>query len=149
MSIGNTKSDGNKGNNFPFQLKVLQGLQCTCDQLKAINVDTTAIEAILTSIAADITNLATEATLQVVETNTTGVARVPNLLRVTGPTDLSGFAPLYSVSVANVGSADGTVLGGILKPGEIVNFSADALNNFFSSFVVDATGTEFIITFIS
>jgi hypothetical protein len=149
MSIGNTKSDGNKGNNFPFQIKVLQGLQCTCDELKAIGANTTAIEAILTSIAADITNLATEATLQAVETNTTGVARTPNLLRVNDPNDLAVFAPLYSVSVANVGSADGTVLGGILKPGEIVNFSADALNNFFSSFVVDATGTEFIITYIN
>jgi hypothetical protein len=149
MSIGNTKSDGNKGNNFPFQIKVLQGLQCTCDELKAIGANTTAIEAILTSIAADITNLATEATLQAVETNTTGVARTPNLLRVNDPNDLAVFAPFYSVSVANVGSADGTVLGGILKPGEIVNFSADALNNFFSSFAVDATGTEFIITYIN
>ena len=26
MSIGNTKDYGNKGNNFPFQLKVLQGI---------------------------------------------------------------------------------------------------------------------------
>jgi hypothetical protein len=26
MSIGNTKSYGNKGNNFPFQSKVLKGL---------------------------------------------------------------------------------------------------------------------------
>jgi hypothetical protein len=149
MSIGNLKTDGNKGNNFPFQLKVLQGLQCTCDELKAIGVDTAAIEAILTSIAADIANLATEATLQVIETNTTGVVRTPNLLRVNDPNDLAAFAPLYSVSVANVGLADGTVLGGVLRPGEVVNFSADALNNFFSSFIVDATGTEFIITYIN
>jgi hypothetical protein len=149
MSIGNLKTDGNKGNNFPFQLKVLQGLQCTCDELKAIGVDTAAIEAILTSIAADIANLATEATLQVIETNTTGVVRTPNLLRVNDPNDLAAFAPLYSVSVANVGLADGTVLGGVLRPGEVVNFSADALNNFFSSFIVDATGTEFIIIYIS
>ena len=35
MSIGNTKEYGNKGNNFPFQLKSLQGLQCACDQLQA------------------------------------------------------------------------------------------------------------------
>jgi len=149
MSIGNLKTDGNKGNNFPFQLKVLQGLQCTCDELKAIGIDTAAIEAILTSIAADIANLATEATLQVVEANTTGVVRTPNLLRVNDPNDLAAFAPLYSVSVANVGLADGTVLGGVLRPGEVVNFSADALNNFFSSFIVDATGTEFIITYIN
>jgi hypothetical protein len=119
MSIGNLKTSGDKGNNFPFQLKVLQGLQCTCNSL------------------------------QVVETNTTGVVRRPNLLRVNDPNDLAAFAPLYSVSVANVGLADGIVLGGALRPGEVVNFSADALNNFFSSFIVDATGTEFIITFIN
>jgi hypothetical protein len=27
MSIGNLKDSGNQGNNFPWQLKVLQGLQ--------------------------------------------------------------------------------------------------------------------------
>ena len=27
MSIGNLKTDGNKGNNFPWQLKMLQGIQ--------------------------------------------------------------------------------------------------------------------------
>jgi hypothetical protein len=31
MSIGNLKTEGNKGNNFPFQLKVLQGLQAVID----------------------------------------------------------------------------------------------------------------------
>ena len=32
MSIGNLKDSGNQGNNFPFQLKVLQGID------KAINL---------------------------------------------------------------------------------------------------------------
>jgi hypothetical protein len=151
MSIGNLKTDGNKGNNFPFQLKVLQGLQCTCDELKAIGVDTAAIEAILTSIAADIANLATEATLQVIETNTTGVARTPGIIR---PSNSLGnlnttVAAFYSVSVANVGLADGSVLGTVIRPGEVLNFSADALNNFFTSFAFDATGTEFIIIYVA
>ena len=52
--------------------------------------------------------------------------------------------------VANVGSADGTILGGtVLKSGEIINFDSGSLNNTFNSFAYDATGTEFIITFIS
>jgi hypothetical protein len=141
MSLGNLKTEGNKGNNFPFQLKVLQGLQCTCDELKAIGVDTAAIEATLLDI---------EATLQVVETNTTGVARIPGIIRPTSSGDVNTVAAtFYSVSVANVGLADGTVLGVQIKPGEILNFSADALNNFFTSFAYDATGTEFIITYIS
>lgn len=33
MSIGNTKSYGNKGNNFPWQLQMLQGLQGIIDTL--------------------------------------------------------------------------------------------------------------------
>ena len=33
MSIGNLKDYGNKGNNFPWQLKVLEGLQCICDSI--------------------------------------------------------------------------------------------------------------------
>jgi hypothetical protein len=140
MSIGNTKTDGNKGNNFPYQLKVLQGLQCTCDELKAIGADTSAIEAIITSISSDIADVAL---------NTTGVERNPGFIRVTDPGDLSTFAPLYSLSIANVGLADGLVLGSIIKPGEVLNFSADALNNFFTSFAYDGTGTELIIIYVS
>jgi hypothetical protein len=33
MSIGNTKSYGNKGNNFPWQLQMLNGLQGIIDTL--------------------------------------------------------------------------------------------------------------------
>ena len=51
MSIGNTKEYGNKGNNFPFQLKSLQGLQCACDQLQAINGNTDQLEGLLTLIS--------------------------------------------------------------------------------------------------
>jgi hypothetical protein len=96
-------------------------------------------------------NLATEATLQSVETNTTGVARTPGIIR---PNNTSGnvntvAATFYSVSVANVGLAAGTVLGATINPGEVLNFSADALNNFFNSFAYDATGTEFIIIYVS
>jgi hypothetical protein len=51
MSIGNTKDYGNKGNNFPYQLKSLQGLQCACDQLQAINGNTDQVEGLLTLIS--------------------------------------------------------------------------------------------------
>jgi hypothetical protein len=95
--------------------------------------------------------LATEATLQVIETNTTGVARTPGFIReVNAAGDLNSVvSTFYSVSVANVGSADGTVLGEVIRPGEILNFSADSLNNFFTSFPYAATGTEFIIIYVS
>jgi hypothetical protein len=120
MSIGNLKTDGNKSNNFPYQLKVLKGLQALIEDLENIEI------------------------------NTTGVQRTPGIIR---PVNTSGninslSAKFYSVSVANVGTADGTILGVIIKPGEVLNFSADALNNFFTSFAYDSTGTEFVIIYV-
>lgn len=50
-----------------------------------------------------------------------------------------------SVSISNVGLADGTVLGAVLKPGETVNFDAGAINNILDTVTYDATGTEFLI----
>jgi hypothetical protein len=81
----------------------------------------------------------------------TGLARTPGILRPTTSGNVNtAAATFYSVSVANVGSANGTVLSGVtIKPGEVLNFSADAINNFFTSFAYDATGTEFVITYIS
>lgn len=101
--------------------------------------------------------LATEATLLNVETNTadivsntTAQVRNPKVIRPTSAGNINSLEPkFYSVSVANVGLANGTVLGTTIKPGEILNFSADALNNYFDDFAYDASGTEFIITFIS
>ena len=88
--------------------------------------------------------------IQQVEVNTSGVSRTPGLIR---PNNVSGnvntvAANFYSVSVANVGLSNGTALGATIKPGEILNFSADALNNYFTSFAYNATGTEFIIIYI-
>jgi hypothetical protein len=82
-----------------------------------------------------------------------GIARTTGLLRPIGAGNVNTVPPsgrIYSVSVANVGSADGDVLGGTnnIKPGEVLNFSADAVNNYFTSFDYDATGTEFIIIFV-
>jgi len=85
-------------------------------------------------------------------TNTTGSLRTPNVIRTSGSGNVNTVAAtFYSVSVANVGSADGSILGGVnnLKSGEILNFDSGSLNNTFNSFAYDATGTEFIITFIS
>jgi hypothetical protein len=50
MSIGNLKDYGNKGNNFPWQLKMLQGQQCACDYLKEIDLNTDQVEPLLLQI---------------------------------------------------------------------------------------------------
>jgi len=57
MSIGNTIDEGNKGRNFPWQLKMLLGQQCACDQLEKVAnftaqtaSNTDQVEFLLTSI---------------------------------------------------------------------------------------------------
>ena len=82
----------------------------------------------------------------------TGLARTPGVIRPTGSGDVSSAAAtFFSVSVANVGAANGTVLASLttIKPGEVLNFSADAINNYFTSFAYNATGTEFIIIYVA
>jgi len=125
-----------------------QGLTLDDIELNTDDVATqTTLQALLTAFNAE--DFATEATLAVVETNTTGVARTPGIIRPTGAGNVNTVAAnFFSVSVANVGLANGTVLGATIKPGEVLNFSGDALNNFFTSFDYDATATEFLITYI-
>ena len=50
MSVGDLKTDGLKGNNFPWQLKMLNGQQCACDQLTEINANTDDVEFLLSAI---------------------------------------------------------------------------------------------------
>ena len=205
MSIGNLKDTGNQGNNMPWQWQVLRGLQCICDELKEININTDGIEQLLqdiidelaagidvtvvngpgaaavniqdggNTITVDGTVSLSTTTLTALENITvqnpggasavniqdggnsitvdggTGLARTPGVLRPTGSGNVSSAAAtFFSVSVANVGAANGTVLASLttIKPGEVLNFSADAINNYFTSFAYNATGTEFIIIFV-
>ena len=294
MSIGNLKDSGNQGNNFPWQLKMLLGQQCACDELSAINANTNQVEFLLSAIltalqdgtdyeakfvidtcdsdkiylevriwdptpapgswgpityylpgsstpvtpvgegtpgclqytdptgvlgqilaelqlqtpilsniesnttglatevtlglleakdfatettlallegkdfatettlnnldskitACDTTNLTTETTLLSVDssaaqlvTNTTPVNRTPGILSDTGagatPT------PVYSFSIANVGGADGVVDGVTIPAGVTISFDGGGLNNTLDPLSYNASGTTFIITYIS
>lgn len=71
MSIGNLKNTGNQGNNWPWQYKVLQGLQCICDELKEININTDDIETLLQDIIDQLV-----AGLDVTVVNSAGAAAV-------------------------------------------------------------------------
>lgn len=65
MSVGNLKDYGNKGNNFPYQLKSLEGLECACKQLSTINnksafsniIISTFTDATITGLAIQIQSL--------------------------------------------------------------------------------------------
>jgi hypothetical protein len=117
-------------------------LKITGEQAALVSL-TDAQKEVIAGIAADIAQI---------EVNTTGALRTPSIIRTSGSGNVNTVRPtFYSVSVANVGTADGSILGGVnnLKSGEILNFDSGSLNNTFDSFAYDATGTEFIITFIS
>lgn len=116
MSIGNLKTEGNKGNNFPWQYKMLLGLQGIINATSGV---------------------------------TPGQARTPVAVRVTGA--FTNSASVFSFSVANVGAGNGTVLGATIKPGEIVNYDAGGVNNFFAAgdIVANGAGTELLVSYIT
>lgn len=78
---------------------------------------------------------------------TTGSAKTTNVMR----TSTSGTiaAGQFSVSFGNVGSANATVKGVTIKPGETINFDAGALNNTLDAIAYNGTGTELLIIYIS
>ena len=126
MSIGNLKDYGNKGNNFPFQLKVLQGLQAVIDN----------------SCCVDILDLLSD-----IDTKLTSALRTPGIISTaTSGTTVLGW---YSFSIANVGTSAGTVDGRSVPAGTTLNFDGGVLNNTLRPLAYDATGTTFIITYIS
>ena len=91
--------------------------------------------------------LATEATLQVVETNTTGVQRTPGFKRTSGA-NFTIPAGAFSMSFASVGTGNAIVGTIILKPGETINFDAGALNNTLGPVAYNTTtnpGAELIV----
>ena len=53
----------------------------------------------------------------------------------------------FEVSIANIGNADGTILGTSIPPGYAIDYRADN-NDFLTEISYDATGTEFLITII-
>ena len=125
MSIGNLKDYGNKGNNFPWQLKVLQGLQTLIDN-NCCNDIAGFLDDILTKLQS--------------------AERTPGVLSTT----TSGMTPVgaYSISIANVGAGNGVVNGQTIPAGVTLNFDGGALNNTVSPLVYNAAGTTFVITWL-
>ena len=79
--------------------------------------------------------------------NTTSALRTPGIATLTG----SGLTTsgVYSFSIANIGTASGLVGGESIPAGMTISFDGGALNNTLGSISYDATGTTFIITYIS
>ena len=128
MSVGDLKTDGLKGNNFPWQLKMLKGLQGIINAIIAIPP-------------------------------TPALSKVPVIERISGTT-LTISVAVRSISIAcpntSGGPIDVSTDGGInfvqLFPGEIINYDAGTLNNYFAAnlFEIDCTLSpgDALITYI-
>ena len=152
MSIGNLKDTGNQGNNFPWQLKVLQGLQCICDEL-ATGIDVNIVspigqkimdESVAVVIASDQSTLPVEIlgpldnraevdSVSVVLTNDQFENSVtPNIIFESIHDDNLAVS-CYSISFASNGTADAEISfdGGInyvaLPTGTTINMDAGGL----------------------
>ena len=115
MSVGNLKTDGQKGNNFPWQLQMLKGLQGIID---ALNHGVCCPPQTRTAV----------------------------IIQDTFPGSV--LDGTYGFSIANIGGAAGTVDGDTLPAGVTINFDP-GVNNTISGINYDATGTTFLITYIS
>ena len=98
------------GNNFPYQYKVLSGLQGI---INAVNAGGGGGGGNVT-IVGPLGQTTMSASLPVtIASNQTGAARIPVFLRSSGSGTVTDLA--YSLSVSNVGAANGTFLGVIIK----------------------------------
>lgn len=117
MSVGNLKTDGQKGNNFPWQLQMLKGLQVIIDALAGIKPCCPPAERSAS-----------------IETYNNIAGSLPS--------------PIYSFSIANIGTAPGLVDGQFLPAGVTINYDP-GVNNTILGLSFDALGTTFLITYIT
>ena len=121
MSIGNLKDYGNKGNNFPWQLKMLQGL-----------------EAILTAQTGNTGAIRTPRLI----TSSNGAGTIPGQ-----PHSISVYNSGNAVGTLTV--SGGAAVN--IPVGSTINMDAGGNNNRFASgaFVYTTAGTTFIIAYVA
>ena len=127
MSVGDLKTDGLKGNNFPWQLKMLKGLQGIINAIIAIPT-TSGLSKV-----------------PVIE-RISGVTLSINV----GIQSISIACPITSGTSIDVSTNNGLSSVTIL-PGETVYYDAGTLNNYFAAnlFQINTTGGgDALITYI-
>jgi len=127
MSVGDLKTDGLKGNNFPWQLRMLKGLQGIINAIIAIP-PTPALSKIPVIERISGTTLSINVGIQ----------------------SISIACPVTSITNINVSTNNGLSFV-FMTPGETVYFDAGTLNNYFDNFLfqIDTTaGGEALITYI-
>ena len=119
MSIGNLKTEGSKGTNFPWQYKMLKGIG----------------ELVRVSGGG----------------GSTAIKRTVNSKRPAAgdPDDAGTLTNCYSASFVNVGAADITVDGTVVKVGETVNFDGGGLLLSNINYDASIATAEVLITYIT
>jgi hypothetical protein len=127
MSVGDLKTDGLKGNNFPWQLKMLIGLQGIINAIIAIPA---TLGVSKTPVIERISGVTIGISVQI--------------------QSISIACPATSTTNINVSTDNGVNFTG-LYPGETVYYDAGTLNNYFAAnlFQIETLGGgEALITYI-
>ncbi len=127
MSVGDLKTDGLKGNNFPWQLKMLKGLQGIINAIIAIPT-TSGLSKI--PVIKRISGVTLGISIQI--------------------QSISIACPVTSGAPISVSTDNGTNFIGVY-PGETVYYDAGTLNNYFAAnlFQIETlSGGEALITYI-
>lgn len=98
MSVGNLKTYGGKGTNMPWQLKMLWGQECACDNLADINTNTSNVDSLLNQILAAIQSGADYEAALVVDSNDVTWLEV----RIYNPDTGTFDPPVYFEAGSNV-----------------------------------------------
>ena len=135
MSVGNLKTDGQKGNNFPWQLKMLKGLQGIINAIASlVNIN------IIGPLGQQDCNDSVSTTLCTDQAN---VVITPGINTVNGLKPMNYYTgvatKLLTLSIYNQNttgfilvSTDNAVTYFSVNPGVIINFDAGGLLNYFN-----------------
>ena len=130
MSVGNLKTYGGKGTNMPWQLKMLLGQECACDNLTDINTNTSNVDSLLNQILAAIQSGADYEAALVVDDN--GVTWLE--VRIYNPDTGTFDPPVYFEAGSNVpGAPDFPIT--YINPNSYLAQMLNVLNN-----IDDTTG---------
>ena len=135
MSIGNLKTDGNKGNNFPWQLKMLKGLQGIINAIASlVNINIigplgqrVCVDSVSTTLCDDQANVEITAGIKTVN-------GLKNMLYYTGATSKLLTLSIYNqdTTLSILVSTDNGVTYVSVPKGVTINYDAGGLLNYFN-----------------
>ena len=135
MSVGNLKTDGQKGNNFPWQLKMLKGLQGIINAIASlanINIigplgQRVCVDSVSTTLCTDQANVEITAGIKTVN-------GLKNMLYYVGATSKLLTLSIYNqdTTVSILVSTDNGVTYVSVPKGVTINYDAGGLLNYFN-----------------